>query len=200
MSDLDRILSEFMDAWEAGRVPDPDAYLERVAPSEQHELSAQIRAYLAIAPEPAYDEATWQRLCDDPAALRAQSIPLGEPEPWPSLLPRLRQRLGLSRRDVAARLGVKRPEKAERYLTAMEDGSHEPRRVTRSALARLAAVLGVTEDALGWTGGAPSPALLRAAAPPAAAAPAIDLDVLADLATTPADEWDDSDELFCGGR
>ena len=70
------------------------------------ELSQRIRTYLMLAPEPTYDAPTWNRLAMDPAAVRAAAWPLGEPEPWPSLLPRLRSRAGLTWADVAARLGV----------------------------------------------------------------------------------------------
>jgi transcriptional regulator with XRE-family HTH domain len=202
MSDADRILSEFMHAWEAGQAPDPDEYLDRAPPGEQHELSQQIRTYLAIAPEPAYSEAAWARLCDDPAALRAGAMALGEPEGWPSLLPRLRARAGLSLREVAERLGVSRPEKAERYLRDMEAGTHDPRRVTRRALEALGRVLGVSAETLAWTGGGggPSPALLRSASPEGVQPVDYSVEELAELGTTSAEDWDDSDDLFCGGR
>ena len=208
MSDPDRILSEFMRAWEAGAVPDPDEYLDRVPVEQQAGLSEQIRTYLLVAPEPEYDAPTWSRLAADPAAVRAAAWPLAEPEPWPSLLPRLRTRAGLSWADVAGRLGVSRPERAERYLRDMERGEHDPRRVTRRALDALARIFGVPADALAWTGGgtAPAPALLRSSAPApvsgeAGGPPDVDaLEVIADMALTEADDWDDSDELFLAGR
>lgn len=202
MTDADRILSEFTRAWEAGELPDPDDFLARASAGERPELSSRIRAYLAVAPEPDYDEAALTRLAADPAAARAAELPLGAPEPWPSLLPRLRARAGLSWAEVAARLDVQRPERAERYLEAMEDGSHEPRRVTRRALEALARILAVPVDALGWTGAPPRPALLRAAPAPAAAAPPPldELELMADLATRDASDWDDTDLLFLGGR
>jgi transcriptional regulator with XRE-family HTH domain len=207
MTDPDRILAEFTRAWEAGELPDPDAFLARAPASEQPALSDRIRAYLAVAPEPDYDDAAWARLTADPAARRAAELPLGAPEPWPSLLPRLRARAGLTWAEVARGLGVARPERAERYLVAMERGEHEPRRVTRRALDALGRVLGVPAEALAWTGGPAQPALLRAApsaAPAAAAAPAPppleELELMADLATRDADDWDDADLLFLGGR
>jgi transcriptional regulator with XRE-family HTH domain len=201
MSDLERTLTDFMRAWEAGRTPDPDDYLERVPPADRPELSERIRTYLMVAPEPDYDDAAWERLAAAPAAVRALQMPLGDPEPWPSLLPRLRARAGLSWREVAQRLGVQRPDKAAGYLEAMERGEHDPRRVTRRALDGLGRILGVPADALAWTGpgGATTAgAVLRSSAPASA-----DIDMLltlADLATLSADDWDDSDDLFMAGR
>lgn len=198
MSDPDRILDEFMRAWEAGQTPDPDAYLDRAAPDRQLELSEAIRAYLLVAPEPVYDEATWARLSLDPAAIRAAEMPLGEPEPWASLLPRLRERAGVTWAEVARRLGVSRPERAEEYLVAMERGDHDPMRVTSRALDAIGRILGVPSDALAWRGSQPGPALLRAAtqAPPSVDA----LEVIADMGMTDAGDWDDSDDLFFAGR
>ena len=91
----------------------------------------------------------------------------------------------------------------------MERGEHDPRRVTRRALDALGRILGVPWETLSWTGGpAPTGALMRSSAPtPAsdgAAAPAppdVDaLEIIADMALTPADDWDDSDDLFLAGR
>jgi transcriptional regulator with XRE-family HTH domain len=198
MTDPDRILADFTRAWEAGELPDPDAFLARARADEQGPLSERIRAYLAVAPEPDYDDAAWARLAADPAARRAAEFPLGAPEPWPTLLPRLRARAGLTWAEVARGLGVARPERAERYLVAMERGDHEPRRVTRRALDALGRALGVPAETLAWTGGPPQPALLRAAA--AGPPPLEELELIADLATRDADDWDDADLLFLGGR
>lgn len=201
---VERALAEFMRAWEAGEDPDPETFLDGVAEAERHALSEQIRTYLMVAPEPAYDAATWERLAADPAAVRAGAMPLAEPEPWPSLLPRLRAQAGLTWADVAGRLGVSRPARAAGYLEAMERGDHDPLRVTRRALDALGRILGVPADTLGWTGGPPAPMLARAAAPMAAGGAAAErvsqLDLVADLGLTEASEWDDSDDLFLGGR
>jgi transcriptional regulator with XRE-family HTH domain len=199
--DVDRILTEFMQAWEAGGTPEPDDYLDRVPPERQAELSEQLRTYLMVAPEPDYDAGTWDRLAASPAVTRAMEIPLAGPEPWPALLPRLRERAGVGWADVAQRLGVRSPDKAQGYLEAMERGEHDPRRVTRRALDALARILGVPADALAWTGpGGATPAgvVLRSSAP--ATADLDTLSTLADLAATDADDWDDSDDLFLGGR
>lgn len=188
----------FARAWEAGELPDPDAFLEAVPAAERAGLSERIREYLAVAPEPEWDAATWSELAADPAVPRALEVPLGEPEPWPSLLPRLRARARVTWRDVARSLGVARPERAEEYLVAMERGEHEPARVTRRALTAIGRALDVPVEALLWTGPPPA-AVLRAAAAPAPGT-LEELDRIADLATRDADDFDDADLLFCGGR
>lgn len=194
-------LEAFARAWEAGRVPDPDDYLERVPLSERAALSERLRTYLLTAPEPEYSEATWEALAADPAVARAAALPLGDPEPWPTLLPRLRARARVSWAEVAGSLGVSRPDRAEDYLEAMERGEHAPARVTRRALAAIARALDVPADALAWTGPPPA-ALLRAPAAAGALAPSAleELDRIADLATRDADAFDDVELLFCGGR
>lgn len=194
-------LHDFTRAWEAGEMPDPDAYLSRVPAAEQPELSERIREYLAVAPEPDYPDAAWAVVAGDPAAARAAAIPLGEPEPWPTLLPRLRDRAQTSWAEVARSLGVARPERAERYLEAMERGEHEPARVTRRALSAIGRALDVPVEALLWTG-PPSTALFRMSGPTVTSASAAldELDRIADLATRDADEFDDVDLLFFGGR
>lgn len=83
MSDTDRILIEFMQAWEAGRLPEPDAYLERVPPEQRHALSKDIQAYLMVAPEPEYDEATWAALASSPSPRAAATCPSGSPSHGP---------------------------------------------------------------------------------------------------------------------
>ena len=204
MTDADRILTEFTAAWSAGERPDPDAYIDRAAPEERHELSRQISMFLAVAPEPEYDAATWAALEADPLAARAAALPL-EPEPWPALLPRLRERAGLSVAQLAERLGFApspRRDKAARYLERMEAGTLEPARVTETLLERLAGALGVPAGALDWRGFPAAPAAPAAAAPAPVyrGAPAEAVNVLADALLSGPDPWDEVDELFLGGR
>jgi hypothetical protein len=55
-TDRDRILSEFIDAWNAGRRPDVDDYLARVDESERGELADALTAFLRFAPTPGYSD------------------------------------------------------------------------------------------------------------------------------------------------
>jgi transcriptional regulator with XRE-family HTH domain len=201
MSDTDHVMSEFIRAWERGERPDVDDYLARVAADARDELSGQITTYLMVAPEPEYDDDAFAALHADPVAQRIAGMRFDEPEPWPSLLPRLRARAGLTWAAVAERLGVSSPVRAERYLERMESGDHDPIRVSETLLERLGRILGVGADVLAWRGGPAASAtpLFRSAPAPAASMPPPDLEALADLAMTPASP-DDVDELFLGGR
>ena len=51
-SDRDRILSEFIDAWNAGRRPDVDDYVSRVPAEERAELADELLSFLSFAPTP----------------------------------------------------------------------------------------------------------------------------------------------------
>lgn len=206
MTDTDRILGEFIDAWRAGRQPDAAAYVDRSPPGARHELSEAIGTFLALAPEPSYDEAAWARLTADPAVHAvAATVEADAAAAWSALLPRLRARRGLSLDELAGalarRLGMPgREAKAARYLDELEHDRLVPARVSRRLLDALAGVLGVPA---GW--------LERAGAGPPAPAGALyrregeapveqRLEIIADALLAPAGEWDEVDELFQGGR
>jgi transcriptional regulator with XRE-family HTH domain len=201
MTDVAHILGEFIAAWQAGDRPRLPDFLQRVPAADRDELAEQIQTYLFVAPEPEYDEATWTAMTADPmvATVAAASM---EPEPWPQLLPRLRERARLSLADVAGRLGL-RPElapKAEQLLGEMESGELDPSLPTHGLLERLARILGVTTAALDWRGGAPAgpgaPLLYRSTAEDADYSVAL----LSEALVTDAGDWDEADELFLGGR
>jgi transcriptional regulator with XRE-family HTH domain len=198
MSTADQVLSDFIDAWNAGRRPDVLAYLARLPEGpERDALADEISMWLEVAPTPRYDEAARAAIRAEPALQAA----------LPSLLARLRTRAGLSVGDVAHRiverfsLGDGDEARAAAYVARLERGDLEPARVSRRLL-----------DALGGLLGAP----LAEAVPPRAAAvaggalfradgPAGDdvlheLDVLTRAATTPAPApMDELDRLFTGG-
>lgn len=203
MTDIAHILGEFIAAWNAGQRPRLAAYLERAAPAERDDLADQIETFLMLAPEPAYSEDTWREMTADPVVARAAEASFAPAEPWPSLLPRLRDRAGLTWSEVASglaqRLGFEgREDKAEDYLADMEAGQLEPRRVSWRLLDSLAELLGVTAAALDWRAPA-APAVFRADA--AAAPPAQErLEIIADAMMSAPAPFDDVDELFLGGR
>ena len=206
MTGTDRILSEFIDAWRAGRQPDAAAYVDRSPPEARPELADAIGTFLALAPEPAYDATAWARLTGDPeVAAVAAAVAADATAPWSVLLPRLRARRGFSLDELAAalarRLGTPgREAKAARYLEALEHDRLVPARLSRRLLDALAGVLD-----------APAAWLERAGAGPAAPAGALyrregeapveqRLEIIADALLAPAAEWDEVDELFQGGR
>ena len=97
MTDPDRILSEFIDAWRAGERPDAGAYVDRAPPGARPELARTIEVFLTLAPEPEYDAAAWATLTADPAVARiTAAVESDDAESWSALLPRLRERRGLS--------------------------------------------------------------------------------------------------------
>jgi hypothetical protein len=207
--DADRILSEFVDAWTAGRRPDVDAYVKRAAAPDRERLAADIVAFVAFAPTPDYDDAALDAIRAEPAVVAGYAAAYAPGGLWPALLPRLRERAALSIGQLAAGLvGVlglpaDREPKTRGYLERLEAGQLEPRGLSGRVLDGLARLLAVPRADLEGAGafGGPSaaPALFRAEGP-AAAALRDDLDVIADaLAAPAADEWDEVDELFRAG-
>src|SRR3954471_22683214 len=100
-ADLDRVLSDYMDAWNSGQRPDIEHYLARVEPDQRRQLADEIANWLTWAPTPDYDDATYAQIRADPLV---QDVIAAVDEPaglWPSLLPRLRERARLSVGDVA---------------------------------------------------------------------------------------------------
>jgi hypothetical protein len=208
--DPDRILSDFIDAWNAGRRPDLDAYLTRAGDDDREQLAADIVAFVAFAPTPDYDDDAVAAIRAEPAVASAAEAAHAPGGLWPALLPRLRDRASLSVGQLAAGLvgalglPADREPKTRGYLERLEAGELEPRGLSGrllDGLARLLAVPRAELEGAGAFGGPPAaPALFRAEGP-AAAALRDDLDVIADaLAAPSAEEWDEVDELFRGGR
>src|SRR5437763_8219098 len=140
-STREQVLSEFIDAWNAGRRPDVDEYIARVPAEEQIALGEELATFLTFAPAPAYSD-------DALAAIRAEIADADEKRPlFPALLTRLRDSLGLSTADVAGKLvdelGLtkKQAPKTATYLERLEAGSLEPVRVSRRVCEALGRVL-----------------------------------------------------------
>jgi hypothetical protein len=206
----DRILSDFIDAWNAGRRPDLDEYVARAPEPEREQLSADIMAFVAFAPTPDYDDAALAAIRAEPIVASA-ALAVGAPGGlWPALLPRLRERAALSTADLAAGLASllglpsDREPKTRGYLEQLEAGALEPRGLSGRLLDGMARLLGVPRGALegaGSFGGPPVAAALFRAEGPAAEAVRDDLDVLADALAAPSGTaWDEVDELFLGGE
>ena len=166
----ERVLSEFIDAWNDGRRPDVHAYLERVDATERDALADDIATFLTWAPEPDYDDAALAGLEAEPIVAEAMAAAGGHAGLWPSLIPRLRKRAQLSVGDLAGRLAetLALPSaatpKTATYLTQMEHGELDPSRVSRRLLTALGSVLGIDGQELEAAGG------LRGWAMPAAPA------------------------------
>jgi transcriptional regulator with XRE-family HTH domain len=206
--ETDRILSDFVDAWNAGRRPDVDSYLARAPDAERAALASEITTFLAFAPTPDYDDAALAAIRAEPAVLAAGAALETPGGLWPQLLPRLRERAALSTGELASRLvavlglGADRERKTRGYLEQLEAGALEPRGLSARLLDGLSRVLEVPRGALEGAGAlaAPPAAALFRAEGEAAEALRADLDVIADALAAPAGgEWDDVDELFRGG-
>jgi transcriptional regulator with XRE-family HTH domain len=212
-TDRDRILSEFIDAWNAGRRPDVDDYVARVDESERDELADALMAFLRFAPTPLYSDEALQEIRADPIVAEALAAAGGRAGLLPSLFVRLRVRLGLSNADVAGELveslslPADRAPKTASYLDRLERGELEPSRISGRVFDALARVFGVPRSELegagdvgGWA--APrAPAAAFRASDEAADAAAPHLDLLAKGLTTPGDAArDEVDDLFLGGR
>jgi Helix-turn-helix domain len=208
--DPDRILSDFIDAWNAGRRPDFDEHLERAAEADRERLAADITAFVAFAPTPDYDDAALAAIRAEPVVAAGAAAATAPGGLWPALLPRLRERAALSTAQLAAglvgALGLPsdRESKTRGYLERLETGELEPRGLSGRLLDAMARLLGVPRDELEGAGafGAPAaaPALFRAEGP-AAETTRADLDVIADALAAPSGaQWDEVDELFLGGE
>jgi hypothetical protein len=208
----DRVLSDFIDAWNTGQRPDVDAFLARVDQSEQGLLADEIASFVTWSPDPDYDDTALDAIAAEPVvheAMRAATQPAGM---WPALLPRLRSRAALTTRQLADELTnalglpAGSEAKTERYLAQLEAGELDAARLSRRLVDALGRALHVSSAMLGDAAGlttaratAPGAPLFRADASPVADT-GDDLELLADALTTPAmADWDEVDQLFRGG-
>ncbi|MBX5469507.1 MAG: hypothetical protein IRZ21_06370 [Thermoleophilaceae bacterium] len=207
MTDIDRLLSEFVDAWNAGERPRVEEYLARAPEDRRDELADLIEAFLDVAPTPDYSPETLEELMRHPAVLASVEALEGRSGLWPSLLPRLRRRARLRRDQVVSalveRLGIEgSEEKTARYLHELETGTLAAAGVSRRVIEALAGVLGASAaelergaDFRGLGTGGAEPVYLRAE--PGAEPREVRLDR---PGPPPESEWDEVDRLFLGGR
>jgi transcriptional regulator with XRE-family HTH domain len=209
MVSIDRVLSEFIDDWNAGRRPQVDAYLDRVPEGERASLADQLMTWLEVAPTPAYDDKTRAEIRSEPVARASIDAMASEAGLWPELLPRLRERAALSVRELAGKLvaaiGLSSSSEAKtsEYLEELEKGVLDPARISRTVIEKLAGILRVDESLLDQAGGSSfRPAPMFRASKPASAGTMRNMEVLADMLTAkaPEEDWDEVDRLFQGGR
>jgi hypothetical protein len=214
MSSTEQVLSEFIDAWNAGRRPRVIEYLGRVPEgAERDALAEQIGTWLEVAPTPAYDPGTRAQIRAEPAVRHVFDAVGEDAGLWPAVIPQLRAGAGLSIREVAVRLierfdlGAGSEDRAAEYLERMERGELEAARVSRRLLDALGELLGASGRTLadaGRLGGAMRPAAaggtLFRAGEDAGTWVARDIEALSRAAMTPAPpEMDELDRLFTGG-
>jgi hypothetical protein len=214
MSPTDQVLSDFIDAWNAGARPSVREYLSRVPEgAARDELAEQITTWLEVAPTPDYSEAMRAQIRAEPAVQHVLSAVGDDAGLWPQVIPQLRARAGLSVGQVATRivarfgLGRGNEERTADYLHRLEEGELEPTRVSHRLLDALAELLGVSPGTLrdaGTFGSGLRPAAaggtLFRAGEDAGDWVAHDIEALSRAAMTPAAApMDELDRLFAGG-
>jgi hypothetical protein len=206
MTSVETLMDEYIAEHRRGGDADPIAFLNRAEPPDRRELAALIDAYLARAPRTPLA----QHLAANPraeATVEALSRSIsGSAGLWPALLPSLRDRAGLKRRELverlAAALGVSdRTEKVGLYYHEMEQGLLPARGVSDRVLDALAKLVGSTAAELRDAGAALGSGLGDGATQSHAFARTAFLEdeaAVSAIAAEPAarDERDEVDELF----
>ncbi len=207
MTDITRLLAEYIAEHQAGGDADPLAYLRRVdAETERVRLAEEIDRYLLAAPRRPFDPSTWAESSSVQTVDALDRALSGQAGLWPALLPRLRARAGMKRtvlvERLASALGVSdKSEKVAAYYHAMEQGLLDSRGVSDTVLRALGNIVGESLESLRTAGRTaaeprlPAPAgsaafARRAARPPEEAS--------ASEAAPDAGTWDEVDQLFTG--
>src|SRR6201995_2281056 len=153
MSDVDRLLADYIAEHRAGGEADPGAYLSRASPAERAELAALIDAYRARAPRQLFDQARFGGSSAERTVDELERAIAGQAGLWPALLPRLRDRAGLKRSALVERLvaalGVSdRQHKVAGYYHEMEQGLLPADGVSERVLDALGQIVGESAKAL----------------------------------------------------
>lgn len=207
MTSPDRLLNEFVDAWNAGERPRVEDYVDRAPEDERDELALLLGTFLENAPQPRYSAETLAQIEGEATVAQLSSLIDSESGLWPTLLPRLRRRAELTRDQVveqlAELLGMSgREARIKPYYHQMESGTLNPAGVSRRVLDALARIFGVEEREIEEAGdfsaigaAVPTSAFLRSTAQELRAG----VDAEMAEAAHPGIR-DEVDELFRGGR
>jgi hypothetical protein len=158
MSTIDQVLSEFIDAWNAGKRPRVRDYLARLPDGPDRDaLASALSTWLETAPTPTYSEAARTEIASEPTVADLFARASTDAGLWPTVVPQLRSRAGLSTTDLATRLverfSLSRSDvpRTQTYLERLEAGSLDPTRVSRRLLDAVGALLGVSGSSLADT-------------------------------------------------
>ena len=92
MSSIEQVLSDFIDAWNAGRRPSVRDYLARMPDgAARGELADLIGVWLETAPAPALDAGARAAIRAQPAVRRVLDAVGDDAGLWPEVVPRLRE-------------------------------------------------------------------------------------------------------------
>src|SRR5436190_11052601 len=153
MSDVDRLLSEYIEEHRSGGEADPVEYLERLEGTERRELEALIDGYLARAPRRRWNAEAFQGSAAEAMAESLEKSLDGVAGLWPAVLPGLRDRARLKRAELVARLAAAlgasgREEKVADYYHRMEQGTLPASGVSDRVLEALGKLVGTSVAAL----------------------------------------------------
>src|SRR4051812_9458566 len=96
MTSIDKTLSDFIDAWNAGKRPGLDEYLARVDEGQREELANAIETWLLVAPPPRLSDDALADIAREPALVAAMAAIDDERGALAVELPRLRKLAGVS--------------------------------------------------------------------------------------------------------
>lgn len=185
MTDVNRLLRDYIERYEAEGAPDASDLLEQVQGRDRAELLALIEGYLEhAAPSTEWDPGAFEGSIAQRASQRVMDAWEAESAPLPRELVALRKERKLKRSSLVERLAAALgfPGEVERvgvYYNAMEHGQLQPWRISRKVYDALANVFEVSSDRL-WkagesvapsAGGEPGAVFARAARVEAAGQP-----------------------------
>jgi len=153
MSDVDRLLSEYISEHRAGGEADPVAYLDQLEGGDREELAALLDAYLQRAPGRKWDAEAFRGSAAQRLTESLHRSLGGRAGLWPVVLPRLRERAQVKRAELVARLGAAlgasdQEEKVASYYHGMEQGNLESAGVSDRVLGALGEIVGASAESL----------------------------------------------------
>lgn len=216
MSDAERVeelLAEFRAGHERGERVDLAALLDQAPAGQRQTLADRIDHYLMDAPRRAWDPVAYEASAAKQSVDRVFESLEGVSGSWPELLPHLRNRARIMRRDLveqlAAALGVAdRSERVAEYYNDMEHGRLPAAGVSERVFEALAAIVGSSAEAIRAAGAGARPDAEGGALFARKALPNLHYDRLVESAdadaAAPPDaaepaRRDEVDELFTGG-
>lgn len=158
MADVEKLLRDYISEHRSGGEADPRSYLARAEGAERVELAALIDSYLSRSPGQAWDATAFEGSAAELARDRIAAeweLSSGEVagQSWRELLPALRNRAQVMRREVVARLadGIGHPGAEVRvgaYYHQMETGKLPAEGVSNRVLTVLGEILGESAERL----------------------------------------------------
>jgi hypothetical protein len=202
MSEIDRLHTQYIERYLMGGDTDPSDLLAELEGEQREELAELIDAFLVDAPARPWNETGFE----GSGAEKAVDVLVAQGTLWPFVLPGLRERLQIKRKELAKQLAEAlghsdQREKVERYYHQMETGQLDPEGVTDPALEALGRILGRNAETLRQMGKGLGPPTSEVKALAYTRLTVGDTDAAPGMASTPQppeEGWDEVDELFRG--